>query len=145
MGSRTATLLAVTSVAATGCGGGRETSAPSRPVYIRQADAICKKGNDALQAADAKFFAGVSNPTAQQEAEYIAKVFVPNLEGQLAKLRKLNPPQGDEDAVRSIWDASAAGLAEIKAKHGPPETPPAGFKKASRLAAQYGFKVCGST
>jgi hypothetical protein len=130
--------------AAAGCGGDG-SAAPSKPAYVKQADAICRQGTAQLQSAANRYFSGTTDPTPEQETEYVAKVFVPNLERQLAKLRKLTAPDGDEDAVTAIWDASADGLAEIKARHGPPGPPPAGFKKAHTLAVKYGLKVCGST
>lgn len=126
-----------------GCGG--DDSRPSKPAFMSQADAICRKGNAQLNRDAEKFFSGNANPSASDEREYVAKIFVPNIEGQIAKLRKLSVPEGDEDTVDAIWDAAAAGVAEIKARHGPPGPPPAGVKKLQRLAAAYGFKVCGGT
>jgi hypothetical protein len=138
------TFIVALAAGVSGCGGG-DDSGPSRPAFIAQADAICKQGNDKLRRDADRFFGGAANPSASEEREYVAKIFVPNLESQLAKLRKLSAPKGDENTVRAIWDASAAGLAEIKARHGPSGPPPAGFTKAQRLAAGYGFKVCGRT
>ena len=146
MGSHPAPRALIVALAAgmSGCGGG-DDSAPAKPAFIAQADAICRQGNDQLKRDTDTFFAGSSDPSATKEREYVAKIFVPNLEKQLGRLRKLDTPEGDEDSVRAVWDASSEGLAEIKARHGPPGPPPAGFRKAQRLAAAYGFKVCART
>lgn len=140
-------LITAIAVAGTGCGddsGG--SSAPSKAAYIQQADAICREGNAQLHAAEARFFAKQSQPSAKQEQKYSIEVFVPNIENQLATLRKLPAAKGDERRVNAVWDAAAAGLAELKADPASfGGTPPAGFRKAKQLATAYGFKVCGDT
>lgn len=99
-----------------------------------------------LHAAEAKFFAKQSRSSAKQEQKYAIEVFVPNLEGQLATLRKLQAAKGDEARVNGVWDAAAAGLAELRADPASfGGTLPAGFRKANQLATAYGFKVCGDT
>lgn len=155
MGSlRAATLVASALLATTaGCGddsstGDEDTSptGPTREEYIGRADAVCEKGNAELEAAASAFFADKPHPTARQEQAYAASIFVPNIEAQIDELQQLQVPEGDEEEVAAVYDAAAAGIAEIADD---PSTfggePPAGFREASRLAEAYGFEVCGST
>lgn len=148
------TALAVCAVlAATGCGedtsrraSGDRATAPTRSEYIQQADAICERGNAELESAASQYFAEKPHPTAKQERVYATTIFVPNIRAQLEELRELQAPEGDADEVAAIYDAASEGLDEIAAD---PSSfggePPSGFVEAGRLAADYGFKVCGHT
>lgn len=143
-------LVAALVVVVSGCGddGGEAggDSGRTRAEYIALADAICAAGNAELEQAATDFFADKPNPTQAQEQQYAITVFVPNIEGQLADLRELDAPEGDEEEVTAVYDAAQSGLDELKAD---PSTyggePPAGFVEAGRLAADYGFEVCGDT
>jgi hypothetical protein len=148
-----ATLTVCVVLATTGCGddkvrgaGDDSETTSTRAEYIEQADAICEQGNADLEAATSEFFAGKPHPTARQERTFATRVFVPKLQAQLAELRELQIPEGDEEDVTAIYDAVSAALDEISAD---PSSfggePPAGFRDASRLAVEYGFQVCGST
>ena len=141
-------LLATT----TGCGDDSSTgdedtrpTSPTRAEYIEQADALCEKGNAELDAAASAFFADKPHPTAAQEQTYATTIYVPQLEAVIGELRELQVPEGDEAEVTAFYDAAAAGLAEIAAD---PSSfggePPEGFQEATRLAADYGFEVCGT-
>jgi hypothetical protein len=140
-------------LATSGCGhdtsedpGKGTADGPTRAEYIERADAICDKGNAELETAATEFFEDKPEPTPQQEHTFATTIFVPNLRAQIAELRELEAPEGDEDEVTAIWDAASSGLDEIAADPSPFDgAPPAGVQDAGRLAAQYGFKICGST
>jgi hypothetical protein len=131
----------VVALLAAGCGGDKR---PTKAEYIRQADAICTKGNAELQTA-AKPFG--DDPSEKQIKDFGLQIFIPNLEGQVAELRALKPPKGDDDTVKLIWDTAQKGLDRLKKdpEEFVREGTPALFQKTHALTTAYGFKVCGST
>ena len=74
-------------------------------------------------------------------------VVIPRLREQIADLRALTPPTGDEQEVAAIYDAAEAGIEKLAAD-------PALFNdegavtrelnQAERLARSYGFFDCGT-
>jgi hypothetical protein len=113
---------------------------PSRPEFIAQADAICRRTSRELDRAGEEAFQGA--PSLEVVERYVADEFVPATRAELAEIRELAPPAGDEADVDAILDA-AEGAVEALAddpslfERGSP------FSEANRLAADYGFEACG--
>jgi hypothetical protein len=139
-------------VIAAGCGSSDDNSSTSsltKAEFIKQADAICKKGNDEIEEGF-ESFAKENNipknkePTDDQSKELVETVFVPSISSQSEELRELGAPSGDEDEISAMLDSLDEGIEEAE------EEPEALFNSksdpfgpANKKAAQYGLKVCG--
>jgi hypothetical protein len=159
-------LAAVASVlVAAGCGtdddGGGETTAAttgptgvtgatggeplSKKEFIKQADAICAKGDDKIDRQASRTF-GNQEPTEQEIEQFGAATVAPNIQQQIDDLRALTPPNGDEEDVAQILDAAQNGIDEIEQD---PSLLNQGsdaggaFTEANRLAESYGLDDCG--
>jgi hypothetical protein len=148
MASRALAGVVIGSVGAlfAGCGDDdKGPKAPTKSAYIQRADAVCRAGNAELNRKANERLNDTSAP--EEVKRFGLEVLIPNIEAQLAKLRELPVPEGDEKQIEAVWDAAQKGLDGLKAdpeefvRAGQPES----FKTTSRLAAAYGFKVCGST
>ena len=133
-----------------GCGGGGDTTdvtvALTKTEFIKQGDAICKQGNEASEKEAEEFAEDndfkLEKASKEQLEEAVGEVLVPNLEGQIEELDALGAPKGDEDKVEAIITSLEDATAEID------DDPGVVFegdvlKKPSKLAQDYGFKVCG--
>ena len=152
-------VLAIAIVAA-GCGSGGDSttgggdssesaSSLTKAEFIKQADAICAKGNEAV-SAEAEEFAeeneiDTEKPTTAQQEEVVSDVVAPAIREQAEKIDELGAPSGEEDEVAEIVAAVESGADEAEAspdsivegKGGGP------FEEANELADAYGLKVCG--
>lgn len=144
-----AALAAVAALVA-GCGGGDsttdETVTLTKTEFIKQGDAICKKGNDqsekeAEEYAEENDFT-LEKASKEQIEDAVKAVLVPNLNRQAEELDQLGAPEGDEDQVEEIIVSLEGAADEIE------DEPSAVFegevlKEPTKLAKAYGFKVCG--
>jgi hypothetical protein len=147
-----AALAALVALAAliAGCGGGDDTTDETvtltKTEFIKQGDAICKKGNDQSEK-EAEEFAEENDFTLEKASkdqieEAVVEVLVPNLNQQAEELDELGAPEGDEEQVEEIVVSLEKAAGEIE------DEPSAVFegkalKEPSKLADDYGFKVCG--
>jgi len=151
--------LAIAAVAA-GCGGGSDStsgsdsteasgSAPTKAVFIKEADAVCQKADVALnkeveEYAEENGISTKKEPTKDQQVELYEAVVLPNVQGQGEGIAALTPPEGDEEAVEEITDALEEGVEDAEAD---PEQLVEGknpLADASSKATAYGMTVCGS-
>jgi hypothetical protein len=150
-------LAAVVAFAAigAGCGSSDDSTTDTDVVvltkteFIKQGDAICKKGSESL-SQEAEDFADENNidtekPTKEQQEEVIETVVAPALLGQAEELNELGAPEGEEDKAAAVFEALEAGAEEME---GDPasllESKGAGpLDKANELASEFGFKECG--
>lgn len=135
---------------ASGCGGSDDSSSdatttpsPTKAEFLQKGNAICDAANAQLQADFEAL--GTNQPTQAQLEQVVADKLVPSVEGQIADLRALGAPDGDEDQVKAILDAAGAGIAKVKAdpaliasngSHDP-------LKESNELANAYGLTGCG--
>ena len=144
------TLLAVAAIAvgmlAAGCGGDDDettTAAPSKQEFIKQADAICAKGDKELDQAGRETF-GKGQPSKQEIEQFATDTLVPNIQGQIDGVRALTPPEGDDEEVSAFLDAAQQGVDKVEqdpsaiGQRGGPDP----FAGTSKLAKQYGFEKC---
>jgi hypothetical protein len=129
-----------------GCGGGDSSTetALSKATYVKRANLICATANDELEAS-AKGLFGSRRPTEQELKGFATTFAVPRIEDELAQLRALPAPSGDEQTVSAIYDAAEQGLTKLK--QDPriiTEDNPQAFAKANKLARAYGIDVCAS-
>jgi hypothetical protein len=133
-------------IAGCGGGGGDTTEALTKAEFIKQGDAICKKGNLASETEVEEFAKKngfkLEEPSKDQAEEVVTEVLVPNLQRQAEELDALGAPKGDEAEI----DALIVSLEEATAEF---EKDPSSFFKETALAKPirlenaYGFKVCG--
>jgi hypothetical protein len=130
-----------------GCGG--SSSHPSKPSFIKQADAICLKGSRAQDA--------LPQPGSNDQLSAYVKSVYRIERGVVSDVRALTPPDGDASAISTMLDNVDRALAfesdvEAAASTGnqsqinDAEARGAKFLNAANtMAAKYGFKECGNT
>jgi hypothetical protein len=143
-------VLAIGLVAA-GCGssddgGGVTTSSLTKAQFIEQADTICDRAGDEIEA-EVESYANENGidvnrePTDEQKEEIVVEVIVPNVEGQAEEIAALGAPSGEEDQVGEIVETAAAETADdpgpvINGKEG-------AFADVNKLAQDFGLTACG--
>lgn len=138
---------------AAGCGdddddGGDEGEAPTKQEFIAQADRICSESDARIEsAAEERFGQSNQEPSAAEQEQFVTETVIPEIEGQIDGVDGLTPPEGDEDEIQAIVDAGNEGIDAGKEdpslfqQEGGGEDP---LAEASRLAQEYGLKVCGA-
>lgn len=145
--------LAALALIVAGCGSGggstsSESSSLTKAELIKQGDAICKKGDEALEE-EANEFAkengiNTNKPTKAQQEEVIEQVVAPALHGQAEELRELGAPSGEAEAVEEIFDSLEKGTEELEAEPAVLLKGTNPIEEAGKLAKEYGFKECGN-
>jgi hypothetical protein len=136
---------AVLLIGAAGCGGGDDDKSLSRAEYLKQGNAICKKGNAEIDAAGRKVANG-GRPTPAQIKAFATGTLIPNVEAQIKDLRALKAPKEDADKFSALYDEADAALERIKgnpalvAADGPADP----FFAVNKKASAYGLTECGS-
>lgn len=147
-------LFAVTTCAAltlTGCGSNTDTkdadtaSEPkglTKAEFTAKANAICKAGTEALEAAEGKMFADPENPTDVEAKAAVENMVVPELKKQVASLRDLEAPAADADAVDAMLDSLEAEIKKVEAdwEYIAAEE---SFADANKAATDLGLSECG--
>jgi len=152
-----------------GCGGGDAVTTdatalvPSRADYIAEADSVCSRAEDRIEAeAEARFgldpgdlrttgsgrsvFRPGRRPSAAEIDSFALQTAIPALRDQVEELRALTPPAGDAQRVAAVYDAAERGTERLAAA---PEVladqarARALFAEANRLARGYGLRTCG--
>lgn len=148
-------LLTLAVLAVTGCGGGGDGGGDSgeetvsKAVFIREADAACKKageqGSKELKAFLAKHkLEKGKEPNNVQLTELGKEVLLPLLKQQRDDFKAIGTPRGDQDEIELLIEALEEAIENLE------KTPTlAGssknlLTKVDRIALQYGFKVCGN-
>ena len=145
MSKRITALAAVVALAviAAGCGDSGE-EALTKAEFVKQADAICKEHDKQVQVDFQSYIEESKTPPKDEGAKLIETVFFPNIESEIEELRELVPPEGDEDQVTEMLDATEAGLEKAETEPDRILTLEANpFGDAKQLATDYGLKVCG--
>jgi hypothetical protein len=127
-----------------GNGGGDDSL--SKAEYIERGDQICRAGDREIERdAESEFGDLQEQPSREDLVGFVEDVVIPNIEDQIAELRDLPAPEGDEDTVNAIYDAADESIETVK------ENPEAAvsegadnpFEETNRLARDYGFEACG--
>ena len=137
-------LIAAATLAA-GCGGSEESgpAPPTNEKFITEADTICATGLAQMQDAVRTTF-GNEAPTEEEATAFTTTETVPMLTAQIADLKALTPPEGDEATVEAIWDAMEEGLGTIEDDPASVLADPIPMVDALELARSYGFRSCGN-
>lgn len=104
-----------------GCGGGdggqSTTASIGKAEFISEANAICVKGEEKLHS-DFVVFSNEKNdnptPSRAEFEEFIERVVAPDLTRQIAEIRALGVPAGEEGRVEGLLSAIEEGLAKAK-------------------------------
>ncbi len=140
-------LAAVGAALASGCGGGGSssstTAALTKDEFIAKADAICKQGNQDVNAEAKKTFSQGQQPSQQQVTQFVNDALIPSIQSQVDGIRALTPPAGDEDTINAMLDDVESALDQ--AKQDPASVVSGGgtFAKANQEAQAYGLRECG--
>jgi hypothetical protein len=135
-----------------GCGSSDDTTETTAELtkveFIKQGDAICKKGSDQIEEEVDTFAeendVDTENPSKEDQEEVIAEVVTPSLQTQADELGQLGAPSGEEDEVAAIIEALEAGAEELENDPASLLTEGAGpLDEANQLATEFGFKECG--
>jgi hypothetical protein len=138
---------------AAGCGssgGSTSTASITKAEFIKQADAICAKGNKQIQTEIQAYskkvgLSGNTQPTNAQVTEIANTILVPSVQSQHDDIGALGAPSGQESQVNAILAAVQDGIDQ--AKKDPTtllKSNDTTFAKANQLAKDYGLTVCGS-
>jgi len=116
----------------------------SKVEFLRQSDEICNSTESQIEAAADDLITAKEEPSPEQVEEVAIGIVVPALEAEVAAIGALGAPEGDEEQVQAILDATEAGIAEIEADpaallEGVPES----LREAEMLAREYGSQQCG--
>jgi len=130
-----------------GCGGSSDSDSLTKAEFIKQADAICTKGEKSIEDGAEKFAkendVNTEKPTEAQKEEVITQVVAPEIRKQGEEIGDLGAPEGDESEVEAIVSAVEEGADELEDK---PKLLIEGknpLTDGSKLAKEYGLKVCG--
>jgi hypothetical protein len=159
--------LAIAAIAA-GCGGGSDStsggdttsgggesteasgSAPTKAVFIKEADKICGEADVAMNDEIGEFAKEndipikKEEPTKDQQVELYEAVVLPNVAHQGEEIAELTPPEGEEEAVEEITDALAEGVEEAEADPKQLTEGKNPIADAGKKAQAFGMKTCGS-
>lgn len=121
------------------------TSSLSKAQFIKQGNVVCEKAHhpDKFEAAFRGFRSkGLSEREAAIEALKVA--IVPITEAQIAAIRKMGAPAGDEEAIETALDAQQQAVDKFKtvepAEAG--ENPLEYFAGATKQLEGYGLNAC---
>lgn len=138
-------ILAV-AVPAAGCGSSKKkTHALTKSEFLAKGNAICRKGNQQINAVGNRVFSRKHKPTKAQALKFAKDTIIPSVQSQINGVRALGAPAGDKAKVSAIVNAAQSAL--DKAKKNPivlTQNGPDPFKKANQLSKAYGLTVCGS-
>jgi hypothetical protein len=146
-------VMAIAIVAA-GCGSSSDSStdtvvALTKVEFIKQGDAICKKGSEQIEA-EANAFAKENNidinkPTKAEQEEVISGVLGPALQNQADEISALGAPDGEEEKTVAIVEALESGAEELEDNPASllEQSGTGPLDKANGLANKFGFKQCG--
>lgn len=143
---------AALALGAAGCGGDDEESstvdsaaAPlSKEDFIAQADQICVDGDEAIDAAGQEAFAS-GEPSDEELTQFFTETVLPNISDQVAEIRALGVPEGDEDEVAAILDSADQSVEDATADPGSLTGEGDGpFAETNQLATDYGLEECAN-
>jgi predicted small secreted protein len=144
--------LAAISMIAAGCGGGDDSSSEGSSItkaqFVKQADAICEKGNKETEAefeefAEEEGLGENKQPSKAQQEKAITDIVAPGVQKQIEEIDGLGAPEGDEKQVEAIVTSVEEGVEEIEENPGSLTEGKNPLAKGSKLAKEYGLKACG--
>lgn len=138
-------LMAMALALASGCGGGEETTASlTRSQFVKQANAMCKRQEEARNEVIRAAIEGKDQskvlPLAQREKVILE--ILPPYEEVPKKLKALGAPEGDEAQVEAIIKAMEKAAREVKANPRAALESTKQFFQGNKLSSEYGLTEC---
>lgn len=116
--------------------------------FVKQADAICRKGETKKAEGFEKFVlkakAGPGNPlTIAQQGELATDVMLPPIREMVEGIDDLKGPEGEEEEADAIVDEVESVVGDLEDNPLPLATAKGDpFDKAAKLSEDFGFKQC---
>ena len=95
------------------CGGGG-SSALSKDDFLSKGNAICKTGNDAIDAAGKAVFSGTAAPDPATVQKFFNDTLAPNVKKQIDGIAALKPPSDMQSAVDQLVKDARARLSQLQ-------------------------------
>jgi hypothetical protein len=148
--------IAALAIVVAGCGGGSDssssegsTSALTKAEFVKQGNAICAKGNEAIEEGFEKWvkenhLSQKQEPTKAQLTQASEEVLIPNVRKEITDIRALGLPQEGAEEADAVLTAAEKGLEEGEEEPTvlANESSPA-FAEANKLAREFGLVKCG--
>jgi hypothetical protein len=151
LGTRFATTISVAALVLVplACGGDDDDDASSdvtKEEFIANADAVCRSGNDKIEA----LFSELSDTASAEEAAQLTlDEALPVYRDQIEALRELDLPAADADELEQLWDDLDAATDELEQQL--KDDPEVAFTEefdpytdVNQAAADYGMQECGA-
>jgi ABC-type phosphate/phosphonate transport system substrate-binding protein len=94
------------------CGDDGEASGPSKEEYIASANQLCVEGREAAEAVFQEV--GFSGRPTPADAQRALQGLLPMMQESFGGREALEVPEGEEEAIEAIDDASAEAVAEFE-------------------------------
>ncbi|CAN5171027.1 hypothetical protein BH24ACT23_BH24ACT23_02540 [soil metagenome] len=105
---------------------------------------ICNSSEARIEAAADDLVTSEEDPDPAEVERIALDLVVPALEAEVAAIRALGAPEGDEEEVKAILTATEEGIAEIESDpRALLDGVPKALRRAERLARDYGSRQCG--
>lgn len=135
--------LAALSLIIVGCGGGDSTASLTKAQYVKQGNAICKKGEEERTALLQSATENVNREFTDAEKEkVVTTVFVAPYRQTIEKLKALPSPEGEEEKTEAIVKAMEKGVKELEADPLKGLEDISQFEEPNKLASGYGLDNC---
>ena len=141
--------LAAAGLIVAGCGSDSSssttTAALTKSEFLAQGNAICAKGDKAINQAAQETFKK-QKPSTSQLNQFATQTLIPNIQQQINGIKALPAPSGGEAQVTAIVTAAQAAL--DKGKADPQILVSNGqdpFAPVNKLANAYGLTKCGGS
>jgi hypothetical protein len=122
--------------------------APTKAVFIKEADAVCTAADTKLSEEVVGFAEdhGIDiekeeEPSKDQQVEIYEQIVLPNIAKQAEELEALTPPKGDESTVEDLTSTLTSEVEEAEAD--PSNINTDALEEASKKAQAYGLQTCG--
>jgi hypothetical protein len=121
----------------------------ARGDFVDRADRICVQGRKQLILTGNRYFGGLPSEVRPSDAavtRFANREAIPILERQYERLRRLDPPPGDEREIERILEQAELGIDQLRADptllNRGSGIPP-GLEQARDGAFRYGLGACG--
>jgi hypothetical protein len=132
-----------------GCGSSSSgSSSMTKAEFIEQGDAICKQA-DGRTKAEYEAFAKQHNiaegqePSQVQQRELVETIALPSIARQAKELGELDVPASEGAKASAVVEEVEKALKKAEAEPSVVIGNNSPFTAATKLAKEYGFKVCG--
>jgi hypothetical protein len=144
---------AVVAILVAGCGGGSDstgsTSSLTKAEFVKQGNAICAKGNKAIEEGFENWvkenhLKQNQQPTKAELAAVSEEVLIPNVQTELEEIRALGLPSEGGGEADKLLKAAEKGLEEGEEDPSVLANESSGtFAEANKLAREFGLVKCG--